>query len=69
MAKVKICGYECEVVTVNEYARGPNGRCAFCDGDPCLEYPERHGDTAMKQYDKDEGGEWSTCPCCEGRPT
>lgn len=69
MSKIKIHGYECEVEYINEYARGPNGRCAFCNGDPCLEYPDRYGETAMKEYNKDTEGDWDTCPCCEGAPT
>lgn len=68
MAQIKIEGYMCEVVRVSEYPRGPDGTCAFCEGDPCLEYPERYGDTGMKRYDRD-GNSWDTCPCCEGRPT
>lgn len=68
MAQIEIRGYLCEVVRISDYARGPDGTCAFCHGDPCLEHPDDYGDTAMKQYDAD-GNWWDTCPCCEGRPT
>ena len=68
MPKMKIEGYECEVVNINDYARGPDGTCAFCKSDSCLEYKDRTGPTAMQQYDED-GHYWETCPCCKGRPT
>ncbi|MBD9511592.1 hypothetical protein IB265_33080 [Ensifer sp. ENS10] len=66
--KIKIMGYECEVSHISDYARGPDGTCAFCKGDPCLEDKESTGPTAMQQYDAD-GKWWDACPCCEGRPT
>lgn len=66
---MKINGYECNVVRISDgYARGPNGTCAFCEGDPCNEHPEENGDTAIKKYALDYP-RFETCPCCNGRPT
>jgi hypothetical protein len=66
---MNINGYECEVDCISDgYARGPDGTCAFCAGDPCNEYPEQNPDAAMKKYAV-ENPRFETCPCCEGRPT
>lgn len=72
MAKMNVCGVECEVESVSGgFARGPDGRCAFCHGDPCAERSDK--DSPIYRYMRDENGKWngwaSTCPCCEGRPT
>lgn len=66
MAKISIVGYECEVAHIGEFAKGPDGACAFCEGDPCNEYPEQHPNAAINKYVAD-GKFYDTCPCCDGR--
>ena len=68
MSKIDICGYECEVSRISDFARGPVGTCAFCLGDPCVEEPDRYPGAAMQLYAK-EHPDFETCPCCDGRPT
>jgi len=71
MPKMHISGYECEVAYIAEYARGPDGTCAFCHGDPCAEYPEQASvnGAAIYNYADERNGRFETCPCCDGRPT
>lgn len=43
---------------------GEEGRCAYCNGDPCA---EDNKDTPIGEYFKRNS--WAeTCPLCEGRP-
>ena len=48
------------------YARGPNGTCAFCNGDPCAE-DSKPGTHIADFFLRNPRAE--TCPCCGGRPT
>lgn len=70
--QVNVCGEMCEVTSVcGGYARGKDGLCAYCDGDPCAE--RSAPETRIYRYMKDENGKYrpgaDTCPCCEGRPS
>ncbi len=67
MALINVCGELVEVCSIGEFARGPDGLCAFCHGDPCNERPTEE-DTPIKRFYKEN--EWAnTCPCCDGRPS
>lgn len=67
MPIISVCGEMVEVSWVSDYARGPDGRCAFCHGDSCAE--KSGEDTPIGRYFK-ENEEWAeTCPCCDGRPS
>ena len=47
------------------YARGIDGTCAFCHGDPCAEESKRSNIAKFYRLNR-----WAdTCPCCKGRPT
>ena len=48
------------------YARGPDGTCAFCKGDPCNE--DSSPETPIARFYAAWPGA-DTCPVCEGRPT
>ncbi len=51
---------EVEVSYFSEFLRGPNGSCAFCDGDIDGE--------VMRDYFATR--KWAqSCPVCDGRPT
>lgn len=67
MPILDVCGEPCEVTCISEgFARGVDGTCAFCKGDPCAESSEP--ETPIARYF--EKYKWaSTCPCCDGRPT
>ena len=56
-----------QVIYIAEYARGEDGTCAFCHGDPCAEMsgPETH----IGAFRQRLGKAFETCPCCNGRPT
>ena len=72
MAIISVEGELLEVVKVVEYARGPDGTCAFCAGDPCNEDNEDNDGNMMVTsiYRFYEKNKWaSTCPVCNGRPT
>lgn len=48
-----------------EFARGKDGTCAFCHGDPCAELDQEANINVYFRLNK-----WAeTCPVCEGRPT
>lgn len=71
MAKVKInfVNGECEVEVKSfwEYMRGPDGACALCKGDPCLE-EKNSKNKKLKDFWKNNP-DADTCPVCLGRPT
>lgn len=48
-------------------AKGPDGRCAFCHGDPCAEFST--SDTLIAQYFERNRSWATTCPMCDGRPS
>jgi hypothetical protein len=48
------------------FARGPDGACAFCHGDPCNESPVE-GSLIAEFYGRNPHAE--TCPMCDGRPS
>lgn len=53
----------------DDFARGPDGTCAFCEGDPCAEGP--NANERIVEYMEGEF-DWSNpvhCPFCKGRPT
>lgn len=52
---------------IDEYARGTDGTCAFCHGDPCAE--DSPQDSPIWQYMHNHAYAPATCPCCDGRPT
>lgn len=67
-----------EVSSIAEFPRGKNGRCAYCYGDPCAEYPvtpdtQQIHDFYLRNKLKRESGKsrWfpESCPCCGGRAT
>ena len=59
--------YEIEVVKISGgYARGVNGLCAFCDGDPGGEDSGRVA-AIYAYYVRNKDAEF--CPCCEGKST
>lgn len=59
--------YARHVSRVVQFARGEDGTCAFCDGDPCAEYsPE--GSPIVEYMNRGKPGYHpETCPFCEGR--
>lgn len=49
----------------SDFARGDDGTCAFCCGDPCAE--SSPPDSRIAQFFKRNA--WAeTCPMCDGRP-
>lgn len=67
MSLVHISGFQCEVVNIADgFARGPDGTCALCLGDPCNERPIE-GSNISKFYELNPRAD--TCPSCEGRST
>lgn len=54
------------VLYVAQYPRGPNGCCAFCNGDPCNE--EGTTDTPIARFYA-AAPHADTCPICDGRPS
>lgn len=50
----------------NGYARGADGTCAFCHGDPFAE--RSPPDSLIARFYKVKPRA-TTCPVCEGRPT
>jgi hypothetical protein len=72
MPMMNVCGEQVEVESVHGgFARGTDGQCAFCHGDPCAEWSEPN--TPIYRYMRDADGRYrpgrSTCPCCDGRPS
>lgn len=56
------------------YARGKDGTCAFCQGDPCAEDSPPESQIAQyfarnREYWIRSGARSVSCPCCDGRPT
>lgn len=53
----------------DDFARGPDGTCAFCEGDPCAEDPD--SPERIHEYMEGEfsGSRPEHCPFCKGRPT
>jgi hypothetical protein len=54
----------------DDFARGPDGTCAFCRGDPCAEDPR----SPNRIHEYMAGEDWMIskpvhCPFCKGRPT
>jgi len=50
-----------------DFPRGPDGTCAFCQGDPCAERSAL--DSAIGAYMARNSTWAETCPMCLGRPT
>lgn len=48
-----------------DFARGKDGLCAFCHGDPCA---ERDKNTPIGRFYERNPNE-QTCPMCNGRPS
>jgi len=55
-----------EVAFLSDYPRGTNGRCAFCNGDPCAE-TSLAGTLIHDFYERNPKAE--TCPMCDGKPS
>lgn len=66
MTLMEVHGEQLEVGAIYDFARGLDGTCAFCQGDPCNE--AKSIDTPISRfYAKNTHAE--TCPVCDGRPT
>jgi len=50
----------------DEFVRGPDGRCALCQGDPCNEHSPAESLIAQFWAHNPDA---SSCPVCDGRPT
>jgi hypothetical protein len=69
MPIIRISGHDCNVVDIADgFARGEDGTCAFCNGDPCNEFPTADSNPAIIKFYKDYP-DAPTCPCCDGKPT
>jgi hypothetical protein len=55
----------------DDFARGPDGTCAFCEGDPCAEDPASPERIHRYMAGNPEWPWWQPahCPFCKGRPT
>ena len=53
-------------ITSGGVAKGPDGCCAFCKGDPCNE--NSSPDSPIARYYTD-APHAATCPFCDGRPS
>ena len=56
-----------EVKYISDFARGGDGLCAFCHGDPCAEEANA-ADTPIGQFFA-RNPRAETCPLCGGRPS
>lgn len=55
-----------EVDRFSDFARGPDGTCALCHGDPCNESSPAESLIALWWAANPHA---DTCPVCDGRPT
>jgi len=53
------------VIYLADFARGVDGTCAFCHGDPCAEFG---GPTTLIGAYFARNPRAETCPLCDGRP-